>query len=248
MTDAQIAYYPGSCDRLLQLVPPGARARPSLFDVVLGGFVRLLHAMAPAKTRHAAVTSTATAGAAVTREFMLHFQNTIVPHLDAAYNFARFLSRDPDAAQDIVQEAFLRAYRSFENYRGGDPRAWLFAIVRNCCHAWRQQNRRKTHFEQHLQDEGGTDDGVEHQIASEEDSPETALLRRSEQHRVRAVIDGLPEAMREILVLRELEDLSYRQIAEIIDAPIGTVMSRLARARQEFGEAWNAGRRNESGR
>jgi RNA polymerase sigma-70 factor (ECF subfamily) len=90
------------------------------------------------------------------------------------------------------------------------------------------------------------DEGGEYQIASEEDSPETATIRRSEQQRVRAVISSLPEAMREILVLRELEDLSYRQIAEIIDAPIGTVMSRLARARRDFGDAWDACNKSET--
>ncbi|RUM23561.1 sigma-70 family RNA polymerase sigma factor [Rhizobium vallis] len=241
MTNAQIAYPVGSNDWLLPArLRSQVRNRPSLLTVLLGSAARLFHLMVSEKTNSDRVAPAADATAQ--HEFMQRFQHMIVPHLDAAYNFARFLSRDADAAQDIVQEAFLRAYRNFETYRGGDPRAWLFAIVRNCCHAWRQQDRRKARFERHLDNDGDADldEGEEYQIASEEDSPETATIRRSEQQRVRSVISQLPEAMREILVLRELEDLSYRQIAEIIDAPIGTVMSRLARARREFGEAWDA--------
>jgi RNA polymerase sigma-70 factor (ECF subfamily) len=163
-----------------------------------------------------------------------------MPHLDSAYNFARFLSRDADAAQDIVQDAFLRAFRSFEGYRGGDPRAWLFTIVRNCYHAWLQQRRRKTRVEVPL-DNGDADTAkatMPQEFASGEESAETAMIRETEAQQVRAVINTLPEAMREVLILREFEDLSYRQIAEIIDAPIGTVMSRLARAREDFGQAW----------
>ncbi|MBB3595339.1 RNA polymerase sigma-70 factor (ECF subfamily) [Rhizobium sp. BK529] len=248
MTNAQIAYPVGSsgCMLLLTRQMSKTRIRTSALATFFAGALRLLHLSVSEKSVSEQVASTADASAQ--HEFMLRFQHVIVPHLDAAFNFARFLSRDSDAAQDIVQEAFLRAYRNFEAYRGGDPRAWLFAIVRNCCHVWRQQDRRKAHFERHLDDSGSSDPDEDEgfQIASEEDSPETALIRLSEQQRVRATISRLPETMREILVLRELEDLSYRQIAEIIDAPIGTVMSRLARARREFGEAWEAGNRSET--
>jgi RNA polymerase sigma-70 factor (ECF subfamily) len=163
-----------------------------------------------------------------------------MPHLDSAYNFARFLSRDADAAQDIVQDAFLRAHRSFEGYRGGDPRAWLFSIVRNCYRAWLQQSRRKSRFEMPLGEEAdptALKSGA-HDVPSEEESAETALIRNAEALQVREVINKLPDAMREVLILREMENLSYRQIAEVTEAPIGTVMSRLARARQEFAEAW----------
>jgi RNA polymerase sigma-70 factor (ECF subfamily) len=128
------------------------------------------------------------------------FQREIVPHLDAAYNFARFLSRNPDAAQDIVQEAFLRAYRRFDGYQGGDARAWIFSIVRNCYHNWLLEGRRKA----------------------------------------RHVLNKLPRSLREVLVLRELEGLSYRQMAETLALPIGTVMSRLARGRTQFEIAWRA--------
>lgn len=174
-------------------------------------------------------------------ETMRRFQRTIIPHLDAAYNFARFLSRDADAAQDIVQEAYLRAYRGFHGFRDGDARAWTFTIVRNCYHAWLQEGRRKTRYEQPMAEERDSDEGSPStDPASEEDTPEAAFIRKSETQRVREVINQLPDAMREVLVLRELEDLSYKEIAEIIDAPIGTVMSRLARARRDFGEVWRS--------
>jgi RNA polymerase sigma-70 factor (ECF subfamily) len=244
MTNSQIRYPVGSNDGMLLLVRHGPGIRPSLLEVLLAGATRLFHIMSAEKSDTPRVASPA--GSAVDRRSMQRFQHIFVPHLDAAYSFARFLSRDADAAQDIVQEAFLRAYRNFETYRDGDPRAWLFAIVRNCCHAWRQQDRRKARFEQQLGDDADPDESGEYQIASEEDTPETATIRRSEQQRVRDVISMLPEAMREILVLRELEDLSYRQIADIIDVPIGTVMSRLARARHEFGQAWDACNKGES--
>jgi len=248
MTNAQITYPVGSIGWKLPLNRPLLETgiRTSALATLFAGALRLFHLMAAEKSADSRVALKADATAE--HEFMQRFQDVIVPHLDAAYNFARFLSRDANAAQDIVQEAFLRAYRNFETYRGGDPRAWLFAIVRNCCHVWRQQDRRKARFERHLDDSGSADPDEDegYQIASEEDSPETAMIRRTEQQRVRAVISQLPETMREILVLRELEDLSYRQIAEIIDAPIGTVMSRLARARHEFGEAWDAGNRSET--
>jgi RNA polymerase sigma factor (sigma-70 family) len=178
------------------------------------------------------------AAASAQPDHTLRFQQNILPHMDAAYNFARFLSRDQDAAQDIVQDAFLRAYRSFETYRGGDSRAWIFAIVRNCHLAWQQQGRRKARFETPLDADAGSDSPA-HEIASDDETAETAMIRESETSRVRHVIGLLPEAMREILVLRELEELSYKQIAEVIDVPIGTVMSRIARARREFGEAWD---------
>ncbi|MDL2400736.1 sigma-70 family RNA polymerase sigma factor [Rhizobium mayense] len=179
------------------------------------------------------------------RDLMLRFQNTVVPHLDAAYNFARFLSRDADAAQDIVQEAFLRAYRNFDGYRGGEPRAWMFAIVRNCYYVWLSEGRRKARYETAMMASEAKDDDQPyadaHDVASEEDSPEAALIRKTESLRVRQVVNSLPDLSREVLVLRELENLSYRQIADITDVPIGTVMSRLARARREFGEAWQLG-------
>jgi RNA polymerase sigma-70 factor (ECF subfamily) len=166
------------------------------------------------------------------------FQRDIVPHLDAAYNFARFLSRNPDAAQDIVQEAFLRAYRGFDGYQGGDARAWIFTIVRNCYHNWLTDRRRKARIETEVHGPDDSEGFSVDNVASDQDTPETALLRRAESNTVRAVLDQLPRPLREMLVLRELEGLSYRQIAETVAMPIGTVMSRLARARTQFESAW----------
>ena len=181
------------------------------------------------------VTPTRSTGA---NETLVRFQRDIVPELDAAYNFARFLSRDADAAQDIVQEAFLRAYRSFDGYQGGDARAWIFAIVRNCYHNWLTDRRRKALLEVDVHGKGDCEESAIDNVPSDEDSPETALLRRAESGAVRLVLNKLPRSLREILVLRELEGLSYRQIAEIAALPIGTVMSRLARARLRFESAW----------
>jgi len=166
------------------------------------------------------------------------FRELVLPHLDGAYNFARYLTRDPVAAEDIVQEAFLRAYRSFDGYQGGDSRAWIFAIVRNCYHNWLTDRRRKAVVEASVN--GNNDDNAIDDVPSDDDSPETALLRRAESGAVRAVLNRLPRALREILVLRELEGLSYRQIADVAALPIGTVMSRLARARTRFERAWQA--------
>jgi RNA polymerase sigma-70 factor (ECF subfamily) len=166
------------------------------------------------------------------------FQREMVSQLDAAYNFARFLSRDADAAQDIVQEAFLRAYRGFDGFQGGDARAWIFAIVRNCYHDWLLARRRKARLEvETSNDDGAAQKGID-DVASEDDDPETALLRRTDAATVRDVLGKLPRPSREMLVLREIEGLSYRQIADVASLPIGTVMSRLARARAQFQEAW----------
>jgi RNA polymerase sigma factor (sigma-70 family) len=171
-------------------------------------------------------------------EMHARFQREIVPHLDAAYNFARYLSRNADAAQDIVQEAFLRAYRSFDGYQGGDARAWIFTIVRNCYHNWLLENRRKARIEIDVHRPDDTEGFSIDEVPSDDDTPEATLLRRAESTTVRSVLDKLPRPLREMLVLRELEGLSYRQIAETIAMPIGTVMSRLARARTQFESAW----------
>jgi RNA polymerase sigma factor (sigma-70 family) len=159
------------------------------------------------------------AAAPLSREAGERFRALVLPHLDSAYAFARFLARDPTLAEDVVQEAFLKAYRGFEGFRGGDPRAWLFAIVRT---TFISSQRRK-------RDLADIDDGPE--IASEAETPEAALVRLGEVAGLRAAIESLPEPFRETLVLRELEELSYRDIAQLTSAPIGTVMSRLARAR-----------------
>jgi RNA polymerase sigma factor (sigma-70 family) len=169
---------------------------------------------------------------------LARFKQNIVPQLDAAYNFARFLSRDTDAAQDIVQEAFLRAYRGFAGYRGGEARAWILTIVRNCYHSWLIDRRRKSRLEVDFHGEGDSGEFI-YNISSDEDTTEATLVRNEEAQTVRSILNAMPRPMREMLVLRELEELSYHQIADITALPIGTVMSRLARARRAFGVAWD---------
>jgi RNA polymerase sigma factor (sigma-70 family) len=165
------------------------------------------------------------------------FKQNIVPHLGAAYNLARLLSKDADAAQDIVEEAFLRAHRSFAGYRGENARAWILTIVRNCYYSWLMSRRRKSRLEVDSHDAGYTEELIRN-ISSDECTPEAMLVREAERQTVRFVLDTMPLPLREMLVLRELEELSYRQISEITALPIGTVMSRLARARKAFADAW----------
>jgi RNA polymerase sigma factor (sigma-70 family) len=168
---------------------------------------------------------------------LAEFKQNIVPHLGAAYNLARLLSKDADAAQDIVQEAFLRAHRSFAGYRGENARAWILKIVRNCYYNWLMSRRRKSRLEVDSNDCGYTEELILN-ISSDECTPEAMLVREEERQTVRFVLDTMPLPLREILMLREFEELSYRQISEITASPIGTVMSRLARARRAFADAW----------
>jgi RNA polymerase sigma-70 factor (ECF subfamily) len=157
----------------------------------------------------------------------------VLAHLDAAYTLARYLTRRSDAAEDIVQDALLRAYRSFETHRGGNTRAWLLAIVRNCFLTWKARGQNGT-SEQPLA-EGQAFSGEE---AAEQETPETILIHHEQSGAIRAAIEQLPHFFREALVLRDIEDLSYREIAEITGVPTGTVMSRIARGRKMFAEVW----------
>jgi RNA polymerase sigma factor (sigma-70 family) len=153
------------------------------------------------------------------------FREVMLPHLNAAYNLARFLARDQAAAEDIVQTAFLKAYAAFPTWRGDHAKAWLFVIVRNGFLTWARSNRNWSDIL--APEEDGAD------VADPDaPSPEITLIRQHDIERLRAVIESLPEPFREALVLRELEEFSYREIAELTGAPVGTVMSRLARARQ----------------
>jgi RNA polymerase sigma factor (sigma-70 family) len=172
-----------------------------------------------------------------TDDTLAGFKQTIVPHLDAAYKLARLLSRDADAAQDIVQEASLRAYRSFAGYRGENARAWILTIVRNCYFSWLMSRRRKSRLEVDSHDAGYTEELI-FNISSDECTPEAMLVREAERQTVRFILDTMPLPLREMLMLREFEERSYRQISEITALPIGTVMSRLARARKVFADAW----------
>jgi RNA polymerase sigma-70 factor (ECF subfamily) len=166
------------------------------------------------------------------------FEQVVLPHLDAAYNLARWLMRDAEAAEDVVQEAMLRALTYFPSFRGVNPRAWLLQIVRNTGYGSMALNRGV----QMVPITGESDDDtLAAELISGEDDPETALIRARERNRVRALVAALPVELREALVLREFEEFSYKEIAEATQTPIGTVMSRLWRARQMLTEAATAG-------
>ena len=160
------------------------------------------------------------------------FKRLILPHLDGAYNLACFLTRDPVLSEDVVQDAVVRAFRAFAQFRGASPRAWLFAIVRNCCrsaHSGRSGMLGLVVHESSLGEESAA------MLANRSDpspTPEDQVIHMTEIHRLRAAIEAMPEPFREAIVLRDLEDLSYAEIAEVTGVPIGTVMSRLSRGRQ----------------
>ena len=165
----------------------------------------------------------------------VRFEAQALPHFDAAYNLARWLTRSPADADDIVQDAMMRAYRAFDDVRGGDVKPWLLAIVRNCfLTATRRAKERKVIP---LIDERR--DAEEIEYADEAPDPETTAMQADQSRKLNGLIAGLPQEFREVIVLREMEDLSYRDIAEIVAVPIGTVMSRLARGRALLRERWN---------
>ena len=157
-----------------------------------------------------------------------------MPHLDAAYRFARWLSRSSTDAEDVVQEAFLRAFRAFDTLRGTDAKAWLLAIVRNCHATELKQQLRRAAVSLPAEDEEPSGAAA---IAAAPD-PESASLAADERRTLDRLIAALPEEHREVLLLREAEDLSYREIAAVTGIPIGTVMSRLARARAALKVSW----------
>jgi len=155
------------------------------------------------------------------------FETTVLPHLNSAYNLARWLTHNEHDAEDIVQEAFLRALRSFDTFIvGRDPRAWLLAIVRNSCHTWRRQNRSR--------DVAVPLDDDSHVAVGAWSDPEALLIKNANSQLLRSAVEELPFEYREVVILRELEELSYKEIAQIVEIPIGTVMSRLSRARKEL--------------
>ena len=165
------------------------------------------------------------------------FEQVAVTHLDAAYNLARWLVRSPADADDVVQEAYLRALRFFDGFRGGDSRAWMLKIVRNTCYSWVRKNRPAE-----LADEF---DETKHSNESATQGIEAALVSRVESDRVRAALEALPLAFREVLVLREIEELSYKEICDVTGMPMGTVMSSLSRARRRLREQLEASTRKE---
>ena len=150
-------------------------------------------------------------------------------HLDAAYNLARWLARDERDAEDVVQEACLRAFRFFGGFHGGNARAWLLAIVRNTYYTWLEKNHAQTLNVEFTDD---TVAAVDYETATAGDSVEKLLQAEDTRRLVHGALERIPAEFREVIVLRELEDLSYREIAQVADIPLGTVMSRLARARK----------------
>jgi len=160
------------------------------------------------------------------------FEQVVLSHLDAAYNLARWLLRSPQDAEDVVQESCLRALRFFDGFRGGDSRSWLLKIVRNTCYSWVRKNRPAD-----LADEF---DETVHSPGASIETPETSLISRAEGERVTKALEALPVAFREVIVLREIEGLSYKEISEVTGAPMGTVMSSLSRARQKLREQLGA--------
>jgi len=155
-----------------------------------------------------------------------NFEQAVLPHLDAAYNLARWLMRNEQDAQDVAQEAYLRAFRFFPSFRGGNARAWLLKIVRNTCYTWLQANRP-------LQDAEEFDETLFHS-ASCAPNPEEAVLQNESSTLVRKAMEKLSPNHREVMILRELEGMSYKEIADIAGMPAGTVMSGLSRARDQL--------------
>lgn len=162
---------------------------------------------------------------------MRDFEALVLPHLHSAYNLACWLVRDPHVAEDLVQDACLRAFRYFASLRGGDARPWFLGIVRNNCFTWLEERRSSPGLVE-------LDEAMAETLPAPADglgiSPEMALERERTRQRVDQAILALTPPFREVIVLRELEDLSYAEIAQVAGIPIGTVMSRLARARAEL--------------
>jgi RNA polymerase sigma-70 factor (ECF subfamily) len=159
---------------------------------------------------------------------LARFEQIVLPHRDAAYNLARWLTRNQHDAEDVVQEAYLRAYQFFGGFHGDDGRAWLLRIVRNTCYTWLGQNRPReatTSFDEEL-----------HSGVSPGAGPEEPLRQGEDRELLRRALEDLPPEFREVIVLRELEGLSYKEIAGVAGVPLGTVMSRLARARAKLQE------------
>jgi RNA polymerase sigma-70 factor (ECF subfamily) len=172
----------------------------------------------------------------------LSLEEAILPHLDAAYSLARWLTATEQDAEDVLQEACLRAVRFFPGYQGGSARAWLLSIVRRTSCTWREKNR------EHDATTIAFDEEL-HSGGAESSDPEALLFRQADREMIRQALQELPVEFREVIVLRELEQLSYKEIATVAEIPFGTVMSRLARGRQQLqqclaarlGEAPNSG-------
>ncbi|MBI4193775.1 MAG: sigma-70 family RNA polymerase sigma factor [Betaproteobacteria bacterium] len=174
------------------------------------------------------------------------FERLMMPHVDAAYNLAWWLVRNRADAEDAVQEAFLRAYKFFGSFRGDDGRAWLLAIVRNACYALRGQAPGagvNEEFDEQVHLPGMVAEGSNGPFCR---NPEDIAIQHADRELVNRAIEELPVVFREVLVMREIEELSYKEIARIVDVPLGTVMSRLARGRRLLHEAIVARMKKES--
>jgi RNA polymerase sigma factor (sigma-70 family) len=157
---------------------------------------------------------------------LARFEQAVLPHLGAAYNLARWITGNDHDAEDVVQESYLRALKFFGGFRGENSRPWLLTIVRNTCFTWLRQNR--------FSDLNTELDEEIHHMEPALGNPESILLAAAQSELVRKAIEELPPEFREVVILREMEDLSYREIADIASIPVGTVMSRLARARSRL--------------
>lgn len=158
------------------------------------------------------------------------FEQIVMPHLNAAFNLSRWLLRSRADAEDVAQEALLRAYRFFHGYQGGDAKAWLLQIVRNTCYSWLEKNRPMelmTEFEEDAHPQSSA-------------NPEAMAIASNNRERLRQALETLPPRFREVIILRELEGCSYKEIAAITSIPIGTVMSALSRARQQLQKSLTA--------
>ena len=164
------------------------------------------------------------------------FERLMLPHLDDAYGLACHLLGDEHDAQDVVQDAVLRALRYFDGYGEGDPRAWLLAIVRNCCHTWHRQHRA----------DRATVSLVDATAPPSPTAADTHAIQSSERAAISRAVGALPPEFREVIVLREIQELSYKEISTIVGVPIGTVMSRLARARKRLSLSLGLGVREAS--
>ena len=159
---------------------------------------------------------------------LARFEQVVLPHLGAAYNLARWITGNDHDAEDVVQESYLRALQFFGGFRGENSRPWLLTIVRNTCFTWLRQNRfseLSTELDEQI-----------HGRETEPRNPESMLLAAAQSEMVRKAVEESPPEFREVIILREMEDLSYKEIADIASIPVGTVMSRLARARSRLQE------------
>jgi RNA polymerase sigma factor (sigma-70 family) len=154
------------------------------------------------------------------------FEQTVLPHWRAAYNLARWLTGYDQDAEDVVQEAYLRAFKFFDGFRGEDSRAWLLTIVRHTAYTWLRQNR--------AYELAGSLDEELHAVEDDEMASDGLLVQIADHQLLREALEALPVAFREVVILHDLEDLSYKEVAMIADIPLGTVMSRLARARKRL--------------